>query len=39
MFYIQSETHTKSEIRAREVQCLYCIQIMFAPFKDPGGKF
>lgn len=38
-FYIQTETHTKPEIQAREVQCLYGIQIMSAKQQHPGGKF
>lgn len=36
-FYIESEPHTKPEIQAREVQCLYGIQIMSAAEEHPGG--
>lgn len=37
--YIRSEPLPEHEIQAREVQCLYGIQIMSAALEHPGGKF
>jgi translation initiation factor 4G len=35
--YIRSEPLPEPEIQAREVQCLYGIQIMSAALEHPGG--
>jgi len=36
-YYIRSEPLPEQEIQAREVQCLYGIQIMSAVFEHPEG--
>jgi len=35
--YIWFETLSEPEIQAREIQCLYGIQIMSAALEHPGG--
>jgi len=36
-YYIRFETLPEPEIQAREIQCLYGIQIMSAALEHPGG--
>lgn len=36
-YYIRSDPLLDHEIQAREVQCLYGIQIMSAALEHPGG--
>lgn len=37
--FIRSEPLSEPEIQAREVECLYGIQLMSATLEHPGGDF